>query len=261
MANQTRKNTKARTSAPTVQRISKEEFNKLRKRSIRNKFIAGICTFVLGVGAGAGAYFGIKSAVDKKNPGTTPPPIQQEQEVTNKNVHYSSTNDIIGEASQTYTDEYIKFWKNYAQEFHKAYFEKDVTIELPINIRLFKGVNLGDEEYVVPIVTEYVGTISLDKIVVRGAYLDNELSTRLKISEEDIAKIFPETAGAKILQCMALNGGEPEEKAGLVYKFGNYVLYVTNFRELDKLQIEIASYKDQYISKEITELDFSVTIA
>lgn len=66
------KNTK-RTSAPTVQRISKEEFNKLRKRSIRNKVIAGVCTFLVGAGVGAGAYYGISDCWLNKNVPTLPP--------------------------------------------------------------------------------------------------------------------------------------------------------------------------------------------
>lgn len=73
MAKKQSKNTK-RTSAPTVQRISKEEFNKLRKRSIRNKVIAGVCTFIVGAGVGAGAYYGISDCW-LNNDVPTPPPI------------------------------------------------------------------------------------------------------------------------------------------------------------------------------------------
>lgn len=80
MAKQTKNTTK--TSAPTVQRISKEEFNKLRKRSIRNKVIAGVCTFLVGAGVGAGAYYGISDCwLNKDVP--TPPAISN-----NNNLYF-----------------------------------------------------------------------------------------------------------------------------------------------------------------------------
>ena len=88
------KNTK-RTSAPTVQRISKEEFNKLRKRSIRNKVIAGVCTFIVDAGVGAGAYYGISDCwLNKDVP--TPPAIEQGQGQTEEIKHINiNTKDYI----------------------------------------------------------------------------------------------------------------------------------------------------------------------
>lgn len=103
MAKQT-KNTK-RTSAPTVQRISKEEFNKLRKRSIRNKVIAGVCTFLVGAGVGAGAYYGISDCwLNKDVP--TPPPISNNNNIYFDCLDYQLTeSEMVTEVSKFYNGE------------------------------------------------------------------------------------------------------------------------------------------------------------
>lgn len=94
------KNTK-RTSAPTVQRISKEEFNKLRKRSIRNKVIAGVCTFLVGAGVGAGAYYGISDCwLNKDVP--TPPAI------SNNNIYFDCLDYQLTESEMV--TEFSKFY-------------------------------------------------------------------------------------------------------------------------------------------------------
>lgn len=100
------KNTKAKSSTPTVQRISKEEFNKLRKRSIRNKVIAGVCTFIVGAGAGAGAYYGISDCwLNKDVP--TPPPI------SNNNISFDcldyqlTESEMVTEVSKFYNREVL----------------------------------------------------------------------------------------------------------------------------------------------------------
>ncbi len=98
------KNTK-RTSAPTVQRISKEEFNKLRKRSIRNKVIAGVCTFIVGAGVGAGAYYGISDCwLNKDVP--TPPPISNNNNIYFDCLDYQLTeSEMATEVSKFYNRE------------------------------------------------------------------------------------------------------------------------------------------------------------
>lgn len=96
------KNTKAKSSTPTVQRISKEEFNKLRKRSIRNKVIAGVCTFIVGAGAGAGAYYGISDCwLNKDVP--TPPPISNNNNIYFDCLDYQLTeSEMATEVSKFY---------------------------------------------------------------------------------------------------------------------------------------------------------------
>lgn len=112
MAKQT-KNTK-RTSAPTVQRISKEEFNKLRKRSIRNKVIAGVCTFIVGAGVGAGAYYGISDCwLNKDVP--TPPTISN-----NNNLYFDCLDYQLSETEMP--NEVSKFYNGKLLNRDKYFF-------------------------------------------------------------------------------------------------------------------------------------------
>lgn len=146
------KNTK-RTSAPTVQRISKEEFNKLRKRSIRNKVIAGVCTFIVGAGVGAGAYYGISDCwLNKDVP--TPPPIEQgpgqtEEPTVSNIVEYSATFDMASgydDIESTLLDGYT------------ILSEKDTNVNVPIEIDLFEQTRLN-------VVYKQLGSITIKNAV------------------------------------------------------------------------------------------------
>lgn len=148
MGKQTKK-TKG-TSAPTVQRISKEEFNKLRKRSIRNKVIAGVCTFLVGAGVGAGAYYGISDCwLNKGVP--TPPAIEQgkTEEPTNNTVEYSATFDMASgydDIESTLLDGYT------------ILSEKDTNVNVPIEIDLFEQTRLN-------VVYKQLGSITIKNAV------------------------------------------------------------------------------------------------
>lgn len=49
---------------------------------LRNKVFAGVCTFVIGAGAGAGAYYGIEYAINQSKQPIAPPVIEQPIEQT-----------------------------------------------------------------------------------------------------------------------------------------------------------------------------------
>ena len=57
------KNKNQKKKTYTQQSITKIEYDKLKKQGLRKKLIALACTFLLGVGAGCGAYYGVESAL------------------------------------------------------------------------------------------------------------------------------------------------------------------------------------------------------
>lgn len=233
MAKQT-KNTK-RTSAPTVQRISKEEFNKLRKRSIRNKVIAGVCTFIVGAGVGAGAYYGISDCwLNKDVP--TPPPIEQGQteEPTVSNVkNFASVNDFITDSSKTYTNNYISQAK--MNEPEKNYVDKDVTLNLPLKLKLFDKTIDG----------ECLGEVNIEKMEFKGIYSDTNKITigYFNITNVDLISLFPNLSNYQLSTFDYLNEGKPGQTAGEDFFFVNSgYLFNLNQREPGEPAIRIMIY-------------------
>lgn len=208
------KNTK-RTSTPTVQRISKEEFNKLRKRSIRNKVIAGVCTFLVGAGVGAGAYYGISDCwLNKDVP--TPPAIEQGQgqteEPTVSNVkNFASVNDFITDSSKIYTNNYISQAKS--NEPDANYVDKDVTLNLPLKLKLFDKTIDG----------ECLGEVNIEKMELKGIYSDvnNITIAYLNITYNDLISIIPALTNYQLSMFDYLNEGKPGQTAGNDFFFVN----------------------------------------
>lgn len=214
MGKQTKK-TKG-TSAPTVQvqRVSKAEFDKLRKRSIRNKVIAGVCTFIVGAGVGAGAYYGISDCwLNKDVP--TPPPIEQGQgqteEPTVSNVkNFASVNDFITDSSQQLTQSYLNDVKiNDPQQ--RAYINMDLKLTIPLKLKFFEQTTEG----------ECLGEINIEKVDYKGLYCkpDKFHIGILNITYDDLITVFPALANYQLSMFDYLNEGKLGQVVGEDYFF------------------------------------------
>ena len=215
MAKKQSKNTK-RTSAPTVQRISKEEFNKLRKRSIRNKVIAGVCTFIVGAGVGAGAYYGISDCWPNKDV-PTPPPIEQGQgqteEPTVSNVkNFASVNDFITADSQQLTQSYLNDVKTNDPQ-QRAYINIDLKLTIPLKLKFFEQTTEG----------ECLGEINIEKVDYKGLYCkpDKFHIGILNITYDDLITVFPTLANYQLSTFDYLNEGKLGQVVGEDYFFAN----------------------------------------
>ena len=84
--------TKKTFTPPTVQNISKNEYEAIKKIKLRNKAIALACTFALGVGSGCGAYYGIEKAINDK---ATPPTVIEQVDTWQK-VDFEAGKKLVG---------------------------------------------------------------------------------------------------------------------------------------------------------------------
>ena len=159
---------------------------------------------------------GLSFYIVNNNKTSNPPAIEQGQgqteEPTVSNVkNFASVNDFITDSSKIYTNNYISEAKS--NEPEKNYVDKDVTLNLPLKLKLFDKTIDG----------ECLGEVNIEKMELKGIYSDTNKITIgfFNITNVDLISLFPTLANYQLSTFDYLNEGKPGQTAGEEFFFVN----------------------------------------
>lgn len=161
---------------------------------------------------------GLSFYVVNNNKTNNPPAIEQGQEQgkteepTVSNIkNFASVNDFITDSSKTYTNNIISEAK--MNEPEANYVDKDVTLNLPLKLKLFDKTIDG----------ECLGEVNIEKMELKGIYSDTNKITigYFNITNVDLISLFPNLSNYQLSTFDFLNEGKPGQTAGEDFFFAN----------------------------------------
>ena len=160
---------------------------------------------------------GLSFYIVNNNKTNNPPAIEQGQgqgkteEPTVSVRNYKSVNDFITDSSKTYTNNYISQAK--INEPEANYVDKDVTLNLPLKLKLFDKTIDG----------ECLGEVNIEKMELKGIYSDTNKITIgcFNITNVDLISLFPNLSNYQLSTFDYLNEGKPGQTAGEDFFFVN----------------------------------------